>query len=153
MANEVSKYTPKFGVDYVGNQVIVSSDRVMVHSKTDSIFLFGKQSVCLSSINTVNLDASSGIILESPKVLLGSNTAKERVILGDKYLQFLIEFLESVSTISTYLQSVSAGKEPPNSELGNAMLKLAVFGKQLSSYCLTLKNKLPSSLSNTTFTT
>jgi hypothetical protein len=153
MANELSKYTPKFGVEYSDNHVIISSDRVTLHSKTDSIFLFGKQSVSLSSIGTVNLDASSGIILETPSVRLGSHTAKEQVILGNKYTQFLSDFLDAISTASnTFLKTVSAGKEPPNPELGNAMLKLALFSQVLSNACLELKNKLDNSLSKTTYT-
>ena len=153
MANKVSTYTPQFVVYYVVNQFIISSDRVMLHSNNDSIFLFGKQSISLSAIDTINLDALSGVIVESPKVLLGSHTANQSAILGNKHLEALISFLDSISTICVSLQSVSAGTKPPTPELANAMLKIATFGKQLSGYCLTLKNQLPASLSKTTFTT
>jgi hypothetical protein len=154
MANELSKYTPKFGVEYVDDHVLIVSDRVTLHSKKDSIFLFGKQAVSLSSIGTINLDASSGIILESGKVKLGSHSAKERVILGDKHTQFLSEFLNSVSVASdTFLLTVSAGEKPPNPELGEAMINVIMFAKVLSNACLELKNKLGNSLSSTTYTT
>jgi len=153
MANELSKYTPKFGVEYSGNHVIISSDRVTLHSKTDSIFLFGKQSVSLSSIGTLNFDASSGIILETPNVRLGSHTAKERVILGTKHSKFLSEFLSTVSTASeSFIKTVSAGQTQDNPELGNAMLKIALFAQILSNACLELNNKLDSTLSTTTYT-
>jgi hypothetical protein len=154
MANELSKYTPKFGVEYSGNHVIISSDRVTLHSKTDSIFLFGKQCVSLSSIGTINLDASSGIILETPSVRLGSHIAKEQVILGNKHNQFLSDFLDAVSTASeTFIKTVSAGRKPANPELGNAMFKIVMFAQVLSNACLELKNKLDNSLSKTTYTT
>jgi hypothetical protein len=153
MANELSTYTPKFGVEYIGNHVIISSDRITLHSKTDSIFLFGKQSVCLSSIGTVNLDASSGIILEAPSVRLGSHSAKEQVILGNKHNLFLSQFLDTVATASdVFIKTVSAGEKPANPELGSAMLKIAIFAQILSNACLELKNKLSNSLSTTTYT-
>jgi hypothetical protein len=139
-------------IPYKGNQVIIASNRVHLLAKTDSILLFGKQSVAISSINSINLDASSEIILQSPKVKLGSLKAESPVILGDIHTTKFINFLESVATICVQLQSVSAGKEPPTPELGVAMLKLATFGKQLSGLCTSLKQQLPTTLSKTSFT-
>lgn len=154
MSNKLSKYTPKFGVEYVDDHVLIVSDRVTLHSKKDSIFLFGKQAVSLSSIGTINLDASSGIILETPNVRLGSHSAKQQVILGNKHNQFLSDFLNSVSTASdAFLKTVSAGEKPPNRELGDAMFNLTMFAQVLSNACVELKNKLDSSLSSTTYTT
>lgn len=152
MANKYSTYTPKFGVDYVGNQVIVASDRVTLHSKIDSIFLFGKTSVSLSSIGTVNIDSPSAILLETPKVLLGSHSATESVILGNRYIQALTEFLNALIVISTQLKTVAAGNKEANSELGKAMLKLSLFAGNMSNECEVLKNKLGRTLSQTTYT-
>ena len=152
MANNVSTYTPKFGAEYKNNQIVLASDRIMLRSKTDSIFLFGEQSVSLSSIKTINLDATSGVIIQSPTVRLGSHTATERVILGDKHLSFLIKFLDNLNTISTQLQIVSAGKYPSNPEIADSMSEIAAFGRSLSTLCIDLKNELPLSLSNTTKT-
>jgi len=76
-------YRPVF--PYKGNQLILTSERVTIHSKTDAIFLFGKQAVSLSSTNTINLDASNKIILAGPVIELG-NKAKdlgEPIVLGD----------------------------------------------------------------------
>lgn len=152
MANRFSTYTPKFGVEYLNNQVIISSDRVTLHSKTDSIFLFGKTSVSLSSIGTVNIDSPSAIILDTSKVLLGSHSATESVILGNRYIRSLSEFLDAMILMSSELQTVAAGNSAPNSELGNAMLKLSIFAMGVSNECALLKNKLPRTLSETTYT-
>jgi hypothetical protein len=136
-------------IPYKGNQVIICSDRLHFQSRTDSILLFGKQSVAISSINSVNLDASSKIIIQSPAVHLGSVEAKSPLVLGDVYVNTLTLFLDKISTACVQLQSVSAGATPPNPELGSAMLKLATFGKQLASFCSELKQSLPNSLSKT----
>lgn len=152
MANRFSTYTPKFGVEYLDNQVIISSDRVTLHSKTDSVFLFGKTSVSLSSIGTINVDSPSAIILDTSKVLLGSHSARESVILGNMYMQSFTDFLNSMIVLCTSLQTVAAGNKKPNSELGNAMLKLSVFASSLSNECEVLKSKLNRTLSKVTYT-
>lgn len=152
MSNRFSTYTPKFGIEYVGNQAIIASDRVVLHSKTDSIFLFGKTAVSLSSIGTVNIDSPSAVILDTTKVLLGSHSARESVILGNRYMQSLTDFLNSVIVLCSSLQTVAAGNNTSNPELGNAMLKLSVFALGLSNECSSLKNKLSRTLSQTTFT-
>lgn len=136
-------------IPYKGNQVIICSDRLHLQSRTDSILIFGKQSVAISSINSVNLDASSKIILHSPSVNIGSVDAKSPLVLGDVYLNTLTQFLDKISTACVQLQSVSAGAIPPNPEIGSAMMKLATFGKQLASFCSELKQSLPSTLSKT----
>ena len=152
MANRFSTYTPKFGVDYSGNQVIISSERITLHSKTDSIFLFGKTSVSLSSIGTVNIDSPSAIILDTSKVLLGSHSATESVILGNRYMQSFTDFLNAMAILCTQLSTVAAGNKKPSSELGVAMLKLSIFASSLSNECEVLKNKLNRTLSQTTYT-
>lgn len=152
MANRFSTYTPKFGVDYSGNQVIIASDRVTLHSKTDSIFLFGKTSVSLSSIGTVNLDSPSAIILDAPKVLLGSHSATESVILGNRYMNSFSQFLDALIVICAQLSTVAAGSKKLSPELGTAMLKLSLFASSLSNECEVLKNNLNRTLSQTTYT-
>jgi hypothetical protein len=57
---------------YKGNQIILSSDRVVLHSKNDAVFLFGKAAVGLSSTKTINLDANEEVYVSSPKIYLGN---------------------------------------------------------------------------------
>lgn len=143
-------YAPE--IPYRGNQVIISSDRVHLHARRDSVLLFGKQSVALSSIGTVNLDATKSIILHSPNVKLGSVNAVSPVVLGDLHINNLIQFLDKLSAACVQLQNVSSGEKPPNPEIGAAMLSLAMFGKQVSAFCTELKQLLPTALSKTCYT-
>jgi hypothetical protein len=62
-------FTPTF--PYLGNQVIISSGRVVNHSYDDFIFLFGKKGVSISSPATFTVDANEKTILASPKIELG----------------------------------------------------------------------------------
>lgn len=100
-------YVPQF--PYKNNQLILSSDRVLIHSKSDSIFLFGKQSVALSSTNTINLDAINKILIDCPKIELGHNAESEGepIILGNTLNEQLSILINGISTAAILLKQVS----------------------------------------------
>ena len=53
----------KLEFPFTGPQVILSSDRILLHSKKDAIILAGKRAVSLCSTETINLDAKEKINL------------------------------------------------------------------------------------------
>lgn len=101
-------FVPQF--PYKGNQIILSSDRVTLHSKTDAIFLFGKQAVSLSSPQTINLDASQKVLIDSPKIELGhkAELEGEPVVLGEKLNQQLSIMTNAMLTAAVFLKQVSS---------------------------------------------
>ena len=101
-------YKPEF--PYKNNQLILSSDRITLLSKTDSIFLFGTQAVSLSSKKTINLDAIDKVLIDAPKIELGSNAeiSGEPVILGRTFNQQLILFLQQIAAAGAELSNVSS---------------------------------------------
>lgn len=113
---------------YKGNQLILTSDRVTLHSKSDAIFLFGKQAVSLSSTKTINLDANEGIKLYSTTVELGPNAKAQGqpVVLGTNLNQQLIILLSNIANAGMLMGQVS------ESDLGASMQYLASAGKILS---------------------
>ena len=100
-------YSPQF--PYKGNQVILSSDRVMLHSKNDAIFIFGKQAVSLSSPQTINLDATQKVLIDSPKIELGHKAEidGDPLVLGKKLNGILSAILLSLLQSSVLLKQVS----------------------------------------------
>jgi len=101
-------FVPQF--PYKGNQIILSSDRVTLHSKIDGIFLFGKQVVSLSSPQTINLDASQKVLIDSPKIELGhkAELEGEPVVLGEKLNQQLSIMTNAMLTAAVFLKQVSS---------------------------------------------
>lgn len=101
-------FVPQF--PYKGNQIILSSDRVTLHSKIDGIFLFGKQVVSLSSPQTINLDASQKVLIDSPKIELGhkAELEGEPVILGEKLNEQLSILTNAMLTAGVFLKQVSS---------------------------------------------
>lgn len=101
-------FVPQF--PYKGNQIILSSDRVTLHSKIDGIFLFGKQVVSLSSPQTINLDASQKVLIDSPKIELGhkAELEGEPVVLGKKLNEQLSILTNAMLTAGVFLKQVSS---------------------------------------------
>lgn len=112
-------YKPVF--PYKGNQIILTSDRVTLHSKNDAIFLFGKQAVSLSSTKTINLDAVEKIILAGPVIELGNKARElgEPVILGNTLNQKLLDLLDTLDFVATRLAQASTSSPGKTAELIN----------------------------------
>jgi hypothetical protein len=118
-------FTPKF--PYSGNQLILSSDRVTLHSKNDAIFLFGKEAVSLSSVKTINLDANEKVLIDCRKIELGNRaeTLGQPVVLGETLNTQLIVLLRELQTAGALLKQAS------ESELGTSMQAISSAGQKI----------------------
>ena len=63
-----------------------------------------KDTINLNSINSVNIDSPQTII-QSKEILLGSKSATESVILGDKFLEDLLKLLTEINLLGNILGS------------------------------------------------
>lgn len=134
------KITPPYKPDfpYKGEQIILSSDRVLLHSKNDSIFLFGKKSVSLSSTKTINLDAVDKVLISTDKIELGNEaeTLGEPLVLGRTLNTQLTVLLGVLKTAGDQLSNVS------ESDLGASMGIIAGAGQAISQEAERLKGLL-----------
>lgn len=112
---------------YKGNQLILTSDRVTLHAKNDAIFLFGKQAVGLSSVNTINLDAGTKIILAGPIIELGNNAKDlgQAIPLGSNLNSQLTALAQGLKATGAFLAQSS------ESNLGATMQAIASAGDLL----------------------
>jgi hypothetical protein len=145
--------TPSYKPDfpYKGDQIILSSDRVLLHSKNDSIFLFGKQSVSLSSTKTINLDAIDKVLIYTNKIELGTNAEAlgEPLVLGRTLNTQLIIFLSALKSVGNQLANAS------ESNLGASLQLIAGAGQIIAQESERLSNLLGGEsqiLSKTTYT-
>lgn len=123
---------------YKGNQLILSSDRVLLHSEKDAIFVFGKEAIGLSSTKTINLDANEKVLIACDKIELGYQAEKdgEPVVLGNKLNAELIQLLNALSLAGKELQNAS------ESNLGTAMIAIHSAGLKISLSANRLKTLL-----------
>jgi hypothetical protein len=105
-----SSEKPKTPNSYEGEQILISTGRVVINSKQDSTLIASKESVGISS-NTINQEASKEICLESPKIYLGKKAMisenPEPVLLGNQVEQYLIDILNEVIRIADSLNTAS----------------------------------------------
>lgn len=98
---------------YKGNQVMISSGRVTIHSKSDAIFLFGKQGVGISTPATFNVDAPEKTIINSNIIELGLRAKDEGqpVLKGDIMIQQLDRFFTAIDTLASAVSSIASTSE------------------------------------------
>lgn len=119
-------FEPKF--PYKGNQLILSSDRVTLHSKSDAVFIFGKQAVSLSSTKTINLDAYDKVLIHCKIIELGPNAKAlgEPLILGRTFNRQLTVLLDELASAGTLLANVS------ETNLGASMQYISIAGQKIN---------------------
>lgn len=140
--------SPQF--PYKSDQLILSSNRIVLHSKEDAVFVFGKAAIGLSSTQTINLDANEKILIDCQKIELGNKAESEGepVVLGDTLNEKLIKLLELLSAAGDELQKVNT------SNMGSSMDAIRTAGLTITKACSNIKNELLDKqiLSKNTFT-
>jgi len=135
-------------IPYGGNQAIISSNRVTLHAQEDSVLIFGKKAIALSSLGTINLDINDKLIINSPKIELGLNAEKsgDPVILGNKNVELMTRLLKSLEILGTSLQCLT------ETELELAIPDIVFSAQKLAETAASLKTDLSSTLSKVTYT-
>jgi hypothetical protein len=121
------EYIPVF--PYKGDQAIISSGRIMFHAKDDSIFIFGKKAVGISSVGVVNIDNYEGTAINSPKIELGINAKiqGQPVLLGKETNRMLSDILADINGLAAALSVIS------KTGLAAATINIASQGEILKS--------------------
>jgi hypothetical protein len=137
------KYAP--GLIYAGAQIVISSDRVVLHSDNDAVLLFGKAAVGLSSVGRVNIDTKQGTTINAPEIELGlyARTKGEPVTKADTTVRLLRKVLTNLATLSRTLQGISNPGTYP---------AIIVASQVLETTCNSVKSALEEIKSTTTFT-
>ena len=99
-----SSYTtpPSPPSQWVEPQIALSSNRIVLSAKTDSILLSSQKSIGLSTNGSVNIDAVSHYI-SSNDIKLGSKDATEPVLKGDITVDVLIQLTDSIKNLANIL--------------------------------------------------
>ncbi len=116
-------YIPQF--PYNGNQLIYTSDRIVLNSRNDSIFLFSNKVIGLSSNEGIHLNTDGDTIINSPKIQLGID-AKEPLVKGTNFFNMMTKLLTDLESVGDQLFSAtdSNGNPIPSVQTaGNTLIK------------------------------
>jgi hypothetical protein len=98
---------------YLGNQCIITSDRVTLHSRKDGIYLFGKATVCLSSTGTINVESNEALKISAPLIELGLNAKDlgQPLVLGLELSELLDELIQALQVVAVALSKADGTSE------------------------------------------
>ena len=132
----------KLEFPFTGPQVILSSDRILLHSKKDAIILAGKRAVSLCSTET--------IILDSDVIELGheAQALGESLVLGNSLVLQLTLFSAALQEIGRNLGRVGENKE----NIARSITVIKNQGLELEAAATQLEDSLQTVLSQNTFT-
>jgi len=95
-----SQKSPTSPNEFLGEQIILSSGRLVFNSKNDHILLSSVKSINLNSQESVNID-SPELSIQADKIYLGKNQAKEPLMLGIQTVNLLKTLVDSLTTFMT----------------------------------------------------
>jgi hypothetical protein len=115
IANEEFKSFPTLPIgpsSYINPQIILNSDRIIINSKSDSVFISGQKSIGISSNENINLESLNSINIDSPSIKLGGTSASQAVLLGDKTIDLLNKLITEIINLSTALKFIQKPTDP-----------------------------------------
>lgn len=108
---------------YTGNQVILNSGRLLLNAKSDHLLLSSAKSINLNALQSVNLDTTGEVIIQSGKTLIGSKSATEPLLLGNTTVSQLNEILNILKELLV-VASTAANSGGPLPTLNSKALEL-----------------------------
>lgn len=139
-------YVPK--LRYAGAQVILSSDRVTIHSEGDCILIFGNKAVAISSKGYVDIN-SQGTTINAPQIELGlqARDKGEPVTKANSLLISLDQILKKLDDLSIALGTLS------ETGLGEAIPRIVkateVLSATIRTQTVNMKAEVPSKITFT----
>jgi hypothetical protein len=125
---------PTIPKDFIGDQIILNSGRLVFNAKNDHIIISGRDSINLKSPAAINIDTSK-VVINSGAIFLGDKDAEEPVLLGD----------QTVAVLADAFREISKWMELFNLNPVDELSAQASTAKQLS---FTLKNEIIPDLEN-----
>lgn len=141
-----SPYIPTF--PFTGPQIILTSDRIVLHSRGDSIFLFGKNAIGLSSPGRINIDTATGTTINAPEIELGLS-AKQKgqpVTKADSLVDLLDQLIKDLTTTADALSHLS------DTNFQQSVIDVVARASKLKGTCTQVRSKLSTVKSKTTYT-
>ena len=124
---------PESPNEYVEEQVILTSNRLLFNARKDSILLSAEKSINLNTNDSVNIDSFNSFIVDTSKIHLGSKEADEPVILGNEFLNDLQVLLGHIQAFSNVIPITVIAEDVPNPAITPPAIAMgSQAGKMLS---------------------
>lgn len=123
---------PTLPDQFTGNQIILTSGRLLLNASADHLLLSSAKSISLSSNSSVNIDAQE-LVMQTGNIYLGSKSAKEPLLLGDTTAALLDDLISIVGKLlEASLQASNGGGPIPSLNKAGADLLIRLQRLQTS---------------------
>lgn len=87
--------------DFPGNQLLQTSDRIIINSRSDSLFLSSFSNIHIGSGKSLTISTNAETIIESSNIYLGKKATEENepLVLGEQLKAVLEEIIDAVSSL------------------------------------------------------
>ena len=127
---------------YSNSQVVINSGRLVFNSNQNHTLINSAKSINLNSQGTINIDSKDKMVVNSPKIYLGSKDATEPLLLGNQTVDLLRDILEALQGTLSQLQALAS--LPPGSPFVPLNLQASVTSQKITTALAkleTLKSK------------
>ena len=131
---------------YNGEQIILNSGRILFNSTQDHILFSSKKSINLNTVESVNIDAATQTVIQTPELYLGGIETAQPVVLGNDLVDLLSKVLTDLEYLTGTLQNQLG--VPVGTPIGPTNLVAQAINNKIGGY----KAELSNILSNTTKT-
>ena len=131
---------------YNGHQVILNSGRLLFNTTQDHILLSSAKSINLNTVESVNIDAATQTVIQTPELYLGGIETAQPIVLGNDLVDLLGKVLTDLEYLTGALQNQLG--VPVGSPIGPTNLVAQAINNKIGGY----KAELSNILSNTTKT-
>ena len=131
---------------YTGEQIILNSGRLVFNSTQDHILLSSAKSINLNTVESVNIDAATQTVIQTPELYLGGIETAQPVVLGNDLVDLLSKVLTDLEYLTGTLQNQLG--VPVGTPIGPTNLVAQAINNKIGGY----KAELSNILSNTTKT-
>jgi len=113
---------PTLPSEYDGKQIILNSGRLVLNSYLDHILLSSQKSINLNTQLSVNIDARSEFIVQTPSVYLGDTQNAQPLVLGNDLVDLLTDLVSDIDSLATSLSNQINGPD------GNTISTYFIYG-------------------------
>ena len=96
---------PTTPTQYNGEQIILNSGRLLFNSTSNHILLSSAKSINLNTVESVNIDARTKTVIQTPELYLGGVETSQPVVLGDDLVDLLSKILTDFEYLTGALQN------------------------------------------------
>ena len=131
---------PTTPTQYNGEQIILNSGRLLFNSTFDHILLSSAKSINLNTVESVNIDARTKTVIQTPELYLGGVETSQPVVLGDDLVDLLSKILTDFEYLTGALQNQLG--VPVGSPVAPTNLIAQAINNKIGSYKAELSNIL-----------